>query len=339
MKQQRLFEYSVFVDRGQVFLTGPTDRICQLTFWEVIKLGWTGEYSKRALEAVRPRENDDLKEMLRRATRRGKLSSYTNNLSKQISEYPFPTAVQLHLFGPKHPDYDHMWLRACAGEGNFFHVRAHVREIMTGFCSGMISADTFEPVDFVFVLTDSKYPVGRVYEHIKPHMEDLLREFMRQINDVRGGGDARRLDFVKLEHIEHAKPEKRPTTVMLNMYADRLSCPVNPPPFRGDVTMYGYMPGAEHYQDVLAAAKNGAPDHYIAQAHWHSVNTDADIAPTPFVFVARSHDPAFQHKTGLDGAYLHGSMKELAIQFAGMCNRCSTAQVRLKDLTIEEPSE
>lgn len=171
-------------------------------------------------------------------------------------------------------------------------------------------------------------PTGQTYrmtlwERIK--MAFTHRYPQRGLNVVYAGGETQ---------------SKTPApTAMLNMFVDHLQCTANPAPFLGDVALHAYMPGARHYDEVLTAAKKGTPDHYIAQAHWHSVNTDDDIAPTPFVFVARSHDPAFQHKTGLDGAYLHDFMKELAIQFAGMCNRCSTAQVRLKDLTIEEPSK
>lgn len=144
-------------------------------------------------------------------------------------------------------------------------------------------------------------------------------------------------------NVVYAETEPQPKTptptTMLNMFVDHLYCTANPAPHLGDVTLHAYMPGAQRYDEVLTAAKKGAPDHYIAQAHWCSFNTHEVIAPTPFVFVARSHIPAFAEKTGLVESYLRDSMKELAIQFAGMCNRCSTTQVRLKDLTIEEPSE
>lgn len=126
---------------------------------------------------------------------------------------------------------------------------------------------------------------------------------------------------------------------LLNMHVDDLFCQANPFPARGDVFMHAYMPGATHYREMLELAERGTPDHWIADAHWQATNVDTTLAPTRFVFIAKSTDPMFDDKTGLGLNYLFRSMETLAIQFAGMCNACSSTQVSLSELIVQGTGE
>jgi len=110
--------------------------------------------------------------------------------------------------------------------------------------------------------------------------------------------------------------------VIINGFMDNLYCVANPFPFRGDVYLFAHMPGGKHYTEVLDRANGAVIDHYKALAHWKDTcNPSVEIAPTLFVFVALSTDPAFRKNTGLTVGYLFHSMEALATQFIGHCNQ------------------
>lgn len=126
---------------------------------------------------------------------------------------------------------------------------------------------------------------------------------------------------------------------IINGFCDDLICIANPAPFRGDVMMQAYMPGADQYEEVLSRARNGAVDHAIAFAYWKdSVDPEEKIEPTLFVFVSRSSDSMFSSSTGLTVEYLFHSMEALARQFIARWNISAKPPTTVLDRLVLVPT-